>query len=91
MMRVLVCYIILFLGDIYQKPSTMQNSIVINPGSISRVVECAKINLGINKLIVMASSLVAIDEDKLEALKFGCLLEKETILNLSNGTINLGS
>jgi hypothetical protein len=68
-------------------PSTLPNSVIVNPKNIPRVVERAKINFGIDKLDAVASFLMAVDEDKLEALKFGSLLEKENILNCLLSTV----
>jgi hypothetical protein len=73
--------------EIVIKPSTLPNSVIVNPESNPKVVERGKINFGIDNLDAVASFLMAVDEDKLEALTFGSLLEKENILNCLLSTV----
>ena len=61
------------------KPSTLSDSLIVDPTSSNVVQERVKIKFGIDNVRASASLTLAIDKDKLGALRLGSLLNTEMV------------
>jgi hypothetical protein len=68
------------------KPSTLENSIIASPGD-TRVLEQVQIFFGIDDLVADVGLLAAMNQDLLESLRFGSLLQMENIMPCLLSTI----
>ena len=62
------------------KPSTLEDSVILNPVSRSVVEERVKIKFSVEDVNAVASILLAVDEEKLGSLRLGSLLNTDLLL-----------